>query len=869
MHLDRRVPRLASLTTTAVVLVTSLGLAAGVAAATPIINDAPLAHATVAPNPAHAGETVVLDGSGSTDEETSAGDLAYSWDFGDGTAPTGESRANFEASHVYATAGVYTATLTVKDPEGLADTDSVVVEVDDTAPVAAATATPTAALVQHAVAFDAAGTTDAETADSELIFDWDFKDGMTGSGVAPTHAYEAAGTYPVLLTVTDPQGVSDTATVTVTVTNSAPTAEGTITPAAPYVGGTVTFDGTASTDPETPSNLTYDWNFGDASPHGDSAVATHVYDASGTNTVRLTVTDPQGLTHTKTFRLTVAANGAPTAVATASQARANVRQEVTFDGTGSSDPEGTTLSYAWDFGDGTAPASTAVATHAFTSPGPHTVTLTVTDGHGLSGTDTVSVQVGNESPTAALVVTPDPGHALEVLTFDGSGSTDAETPGQLSYSWTFGDGSATTYSSSTQTTHAYDAAGAYTVTLRVRDPKGAVDTQTSDVQVLPNGAPTAVATATPNPVHVGSPVTFDGTGSTDPDGDPLTYTWDFPGGATADTATAQQTFASTGTYQVTLTVADPHGVSDTETITVEVTNAAPDAVATATPDPVHVGSPVTFDGTGSTDPDGDQLTYTWDFPDGDAASGATVQRTFDAAGTYPVTLSVEDGLGGTDSAQVTLTVVNDAPTAAIATDGSIHYVGTAVAFDAGSSGDTESPDGLTYAWDFGDGSTSTDASAQHAFARHGVFTVTLTVTDPQGLTDSATKVVSVARKIACHSSLITRSTQWRVVASSAAEGGNYCDNLRPRTTPGGTMTFDITGSQVGFAFARSTAGGSAEVYVDGVLKGTISFKSSATEPRFGYVKRFTGFGRGSHHVNVTMVNGAGYVDHLLIYGGLG
>lgn len=759
-----------------------LGVAVVQAGATPIVNDPPVARATATPDLAHVGAPVTLDGSGSTDEETPAGDLLYSWEFGDGTPATDPSTANFEVPHTYATAGVYTATLTVADPQGLSDTDQVVINVDDTAPVAAASADPATVKVQHVVRFDASGSSDAETPDQELTFDWDFKDGETGSGIAPTHTYSAAGRYPVELTVTDPQGVSDTATVTITVTNTVPTADGSFSPAAPHVGESVTFDATTSTDAETPRALTYEWDFGAGTVPATTAVATHTFATTGAKTVKLKVTDPQGLTSTRTFNFSVTANGAPTAVATTSRAKANVGQTVTFDGTGSSDPEGTGLTYSWDFGDGGSnqDATGPVANRAFTSPGAYPITLTVTDSYGLTGSDAVTVQVGNEAPTAAFAVNPDPAYALQAVTFDAGQSADAETPDQLSYSWLFGDGTSTAYSTSPQTTHEYTADGTYSVTLRVKDAKGAIGTQTHGLDVLPNAAPVAAASASPNPVHIGGKVTFDGTGSTDPDGDVLTYRWDFPNGRDATGATVQRTFSTAGTFEVALTVTDTHGVKDTTVVTV--------------------------------------------------------------------------------------TVVNDAPAAAFTTSRGIHYAGRTMSFSGESSQDSETPDELTYAWDFGDGDIGNGATPTHTYASAGAYDVTLTVTDPQGLTDSVTRTVYIAAELACRNAAVRKSAHWRIMRNPAASGGNYCDNLSGGNPAGGRMSLTVTGPRIGMSFARSTAGGTARVTIDGVLVGRIHFHSSTNDPSFGYRKVYTGLGEGPHSVSVKMVRGVGYLDSFLVYG---
>ena len=155
---------------------------------------------------------VAVDASASTDDGTIA---AYAWNWGDGTPA--QSGAAASANHAYATAGTYTVTLTATDDAGAtaAATRSVTV----TAPPAANTA-PTAAFTATesglSVTFDAGGSSDGDG--SVAGYAWDFGDGQTSStGPTVTHAYAAAGTYPVTLTVTDDDGARDDVTRDVSV----------------------------------------------------------------------------------------------------------------------------------------------------------------------------------------------------------------------------------------------------------------------------------------------------------------------------------------------------------------------------------------------------------------------------------------------------------------------------------------------------------------------------------------------------------------------------------------------------------------------------------------------------------------------------
>ena len=163
-----------------------------------------------------------------------------------------------------------------------------------------------------------------------------------------------------------------------------------------------------------------------------------------------------------------------------------------FDGSGSTDPDGTIVSYEWDFGDDTT-ATGAAPDHTYDTPGLYTVTLTVTDNNGATNTDTTTADITDapNTPPVADADGPYTGTAGTAVAFDGSGSTDPDGT-IVTYEWDFGDD---TTGTGAAPDHTYDTPGLYTVTLTVTDNNGATntDTTTADITDAPNTPPVADA----------------------------------------------------------------------------------------------------------------------------------------------------------------------------------------------------------------------------------------------------------------------------------------------------------------------------------------------------------------------------------------
>ena len=397
-------------------------------------------------------------------------------------------------------------------------------------------------------------------------------------------------------------------------------------------GTRVTLDGSDSTDPDGDA-LTYAWTQVSGPPVTLSGAATAHPSftapellADTVLTFALTVDDGELESEPDEVSVTVLpANEAPTANAGA-DLTVDEGERVTLDGSGSTDPEGDALTYAWTqlSGPPVTLSGAASARPSFTAPdGPATLTfaLTVDDGELESEPDEVSVTVlpANEAPTAnaGADLTVNEG---ERVTLDGSASSDPEGDA-LTYAWTQVSGSSVTLSGAATARPSFTAPdGPATLTFALTVNDGEFESEPDEVSVTvlsANEAPTANAGADLT-VDEGERVTLDGSGSTDPEGDALTYAWTQVSGPTVTVsraATARPSFTAPdgpATLRFELTVDDGEFESEPDEVSVTVlaVNGAPTARAGADLT-VDEGERVTLDGSDSTDPDGDPLTYAW------------------------------------------------------------------------------------------------------------------------------------------------------------------------------------------------------------------------------------------------------------------
>jgi PKD repeat protein len=285
----------------------------------------------------------------------------------------------------------------------------------------------------------------------------------------------------------------------------------------------------------------------------------------------------------------------------------------------------------------------------------------------------------------------------------------------------------------------WNLTGTYTVTLRVDDQDGGRSSDTAPVHI--NNPPTADAGG-PYAGTEAIPITLDGTAS-DPDRDPITYTWNFgDGDGATGTLQPQHTYVDSGVYTATLRVVDIWGAVATDTARVDIAaNGAPTA-NTGGPYTGTEGNSIRLRGTAD-DPEGDPLTYEWNLGDGSpVADTLAVDHTYADNGVYTAILRVVDIWGGTAIDTTAVTIDNQDPVAD--TGGPYTTMVDTPLTLRGSASDVPA-DALIYTWDLNNDGTFETPGQDVVFtsALTGTFRVVLRVDDDDGGFGEAETTVEV------------------------------------------------------------------------------------------------------------------------------
>ena len=324
---------------------------------------------------------------------------------------------------------------------------------------------------------------------------------------------------------------------------------------------------------------------------------------------------------------------------------------VQFNASSSSASDGSTIvRYEWDFNDGMGYVDRGPETsYTFNTGGEYIVRLKVADSVEGTNIDKITVYVGNAPPTPSFIHNPDSPSYIDMIQFNDT-STDAD--GQVrSWLWDFGDG----YTSTEQNpNHTYALKGTYDITLTAIDNDGINKTKTVPFEVE-NKVPYADFSFSPDkPLRNNVVQFFDE--SVDYENTVMKYFWDFGDSIYSYEKNPVHTFSSFDMYKVILEVEDEDGNKDEREIKINIENTSPVATFTLSTMTPQVGQVIQYIDS-SIDLEKSELTYLWNFGDGQLSDEANPTHAFLSSGTYNIRLNVTDDQGLSDTKSIIISVI--------------------------------------------------------------------------------------------------------------------------------------------------------------------------------------------------------------------
>ncbi|HEX7076787.1 MAG TPA: Ig-like domain-containing protein [Candidatus Eisenbacteria bacterium] len=802
----------------------------------------------------------------------------------------GNTSGTLSWTPTFTQSGTYAATFTATNALSGSATTSITVSNVDRAPVLAAIADLNVAQATTNTTAVSASDADGDVVDltASLPSFATLEPPTSGAGSVSTTVSaspaisDAVGAYPASVTATA-LGLTDTQnfSINVSATDQPPVLDP--VPNITVDEGATGSAGVSANDPDgdtinltasLPSFATLQAPTSGAGSVSTNVVATPGFSDSGSYPSSVTATS-NTLSDTKNFTIDVnPVDRAPTVTAPAT-ATGSENNPLTVN-VSASDPDGDAIASLTASGTAITAGATFTAGAGNTSgtlswtpgtgqSGSYSATFTATN--ALTGSATTDITIGVDNPPvvtapASATVNENDPLTVDVTASDADGdpiTSLTATGSAIAAGATFTAGAGNT-SGTLQWTPTFTQAGSYAATFTASN--ALTGSATTDITVENvDRAPSVTAPATES-VGDGSNLNFTVSAS-DPDGDaiasltaaplPGSATFTASGDNTSGTFDWTPGTADVGTHNVTFTASNALSGSATTMITVTGVNHDPIVTAPAS-ETTDEGVLLAF-GVSATDADGDHVTLTATgvpsgagFTDnGDDTGSFSWTPGFTQAGSYSVTFHGSDGKGGSGSATTGITVnnVNRAPTA----DAGGTYNGVlnvAIAFDGSGSSD---PDGdvLTFAWDFGDGSSGTGATVSHPYASIGLFNVSLTVTDPGSLSDTDQTTANVVDVFTANAFFIGGNKTTRL-----ASGKPYtCVQIEPVDLSFQITDVDLSSIVLVYGGAQiSAAGGKSSV--DGDRNGNGVQEIAACFSKEDLRTLFAGLPAGENLVDVSV-----------------
>jgi PKD repeat protein len=602
-----------------------------------------------------------------------------SWDFGDGSTSSA-----LNPQKVYNNPGTYSVSLLATNADGCQSVVALqqVITVIEPPQASYTVNNNETCDLQELFEFTAG----SETTDT---YNWDFGDGMTSSEMHPDHIFATSGIFTVELTMTNAFGCSDSYSVANLITVHP---DNTPVISASVLSGCLPLASTLSSN--VVGAVSYSW----LSSDGQSATTptfSVTYFPAGNYNINLSVVMPNGCSYSSPAPTVIQVNPKPVASFTAANTIgcAPLTVDLTNTSIGAN-------SYYWTFGDG-GYSFDADPVYSYPNPGEFVITLKAFNEFGCWRTMSVDSIIVT-APT--IVATLDNTTGCPPLTIALTNTSE----NAISYLWDFGDG---TTSTDAVPTHTYNDLGQYEVMLVAFGSGGC-----SDTLVFAGGVNVSAQLAnypTPPPLAGCAPFTTS-FGLNDPN--ITSFYWSFGDGTTSTAAAPSHTYTTPGNYIVSLQINDGSicGLSYPVYQEITVEGITPEFAVTVEQCPPHL---VHF-----TDTISDAVSWEWDFGDGTSSTLQNPTHIYPTTNNYHVGLTIvtSSGCERTFVGFNAVTFTDNSPSFTSSYDPADPFP-TPVSFNA------ISIPGVTYNWDFGDGTSGVGQNPTHVYQNPGEYTVTLTI----------------------------------------------------------------------------------------------------------------------------------------------
>ncbi len=616
--------------------------------------------------------------------------ISYLWDFGDGT-----TSAASNPTHVF-NAGSYTIQLMILTAGGCTDTATVTPGIiASVKPVANLVATPRDICAHLPVTFTDLST---GTATSWL---WLFGDGGTSTEQNPIHIYEDTGYFDITLIVCN-AGCCDSIKFIRYIHINPPIAAFDVSFNCNNPKLRIFTDHSIGADE-------WNWNFGD----GATSVLqspVHTYADTGTYTITLLVKNyTTGCEYTKTETIQIISEKANFNVSDSVICKNN---SINFTAIGNNNINVT--SFEWSFGDGTTSNNSTVS-HIYTLAGKYTVQLIVTDIFGCKDTLIKPLYIQVDGPTAGFAPSVPGSCLLSAVIFTDNSVSDGIHP-IVTWIWNYGDGIIDTLNAP-PFLHTYANPGNYTVSLKVIDSKGCIDTILKISAIIISN-PIANFSTIDTLSCPGKLITFTNTST----GPGLNYEWHFGDGATSITTNPVHSYATDGLYTIKLFITDQYGCKDSLIYQDYVRIISPLANFTLS-DSLGTCPPLFVSFTNTSQ---NYNSVNWDFGDGTSTQTDNPSHFYNVPGVYIAKLTITGPGGCLDIKQKQITVRGPL--------GTFNYgpINGCKPLTVNFTASTQ--DRLSFIWDFNDGTTmaTPDSIVSYTYTIPGIYIPSMILVDPNG-----------------------------------------------------------------------------------------------------------------------------------------